>query len=58
MSWKVVYERGAIVVRITAQPVNAITGHHLWADRFDREMKDVFARQDEITKKIVQTLAG
>ncbi|MFQ5990779.1 MAG: copper-binding protein, partial [Candidatus Methylomirabilales bacterium] len=45
-------------VRITTQLVDATTGHHLWADRFDREVKDVFALQDEITKKVVQTLAA
>ncbi len=45
-------------MRITTQLVDATTGHHLWADRFDREMKDIFALQDAITKKVVQTLAG
>jgi len=45
-------------VRITTQLVDAATGHHLWADRFDREMKDIFALQDEITQKVVQVLAG
>ncbi|MFQ5520208.1 MAG: tetratricopeptide repeat protein [Candidatus Methylomirabilia bacterium] len=44
-------------VRITAQLVDATTGHHLWAERYDRELKDVFALQDEITKKIVAALA-
>ncbi len=46
------------MVRITVQLVDATTGHHLWADRFDREMKDIFALQDKITQKVVQTLAG
>ena len=45
-------------MRITTQLVDATTGHHLWADRFDREMKDVFALQDEITQKVVQILGG
>jgi len=45
-------------VRITTQLVDATTGHHLWADRFDREMKDIFALQDEITQKVVQALAA
>jgi adenylate cyclase len=40
-------------LRITAQLIDATTGNHLWADRYDREMKDVFAVQDEITMKIV-----
>jgi TolB-like protein/class 3 adenylate cyclase len=44
-------------VRITAQLVDATTGHHLWAERYDRELKDIFALQDEITEKIVAALA-
>ncbi|MFQ5897295.1 MAG: tetratricopeptide repeat protein [Candidatus Methylomirabilia bacterium] len=44
-------------VRITAQLVDATTGHHLWAERYDRDLKDVFALQDEITQKIVAALA-
>jgi adenylate cyclase len=40
-------------VRITAQLIDAITGHHLWADRYDRDQREVFALQDEITKKIL-----
>jgi adenylate cyclase len=43
-------------VRITAQLVDAITGHHLWAERYDRDLKDIFALQDEITKKIITAL--
>jgi TolB-like protein/cytochrome c-type biogenesis protein CcmH/NrfG len=44
-------------VRITAQLVDATTGHHLWAERYDRELKDIFALQDEITRQIVGALA-
>ena len=40
-------------LRITAQLIDATTGHHLWAERYDREMKDVFAMQDEITMRVV-----
>jgi tetratricopeptide (TPR) repeat protein len=40
-------------LRITAQLIDATTGNHLWAERYDREMKDVFAIQDEITMKIL-----
>jgi TolB-like protein len=40
-------------LRITAQLVDAKTGNHLWAERYDRELKDIFAVQDEITKKII-----
>ena len=45
-------------VRITAQLVEAASGHHLWAERYDRELEDVFAVQDEVTRTIVATLAG
>ena len=44
-------------VRITAQLVDASTGGHLWADRFDRELTDIFATQDEVVQKIVEALA-
>jgi adenylate cyclase len=44
-------------VRITAQLIDAETGNHVWADRFDRELTDVFAVQDEITRRIAGTLA-
>jgi len=40
-------------VRITAQLVDAQTGYHLWAERYDRDLKDIFALQDEITMKIL-----
>jgi TolB-like protein/DNA-binding winged helix-turn-helix (wHTH) protein/Flp pilus assembly protein TadD len=43
-------------VRINAQLVDATTGHHLWAERYDRPLKDIFALQDEIVQKIVTTL--
>jgi adenylate cyclase len=44
-------------VRINAQLVDAQNGHHLWAERFDRELTDVFALQDEVVKRIVAQLA-
>jgi adenylate cyclase len=40
-------------VRITAQLVETVSGHHLWAERYDRDLKDIFALQDEITFKIL-----
>ncbi len=40
-------------VRITAQLVNAETGNHVWAERYDRDLEDIFALQDEITQSIV-----
>ena len=45
-------------VRITAQLIDAATGHHLWAERFDRDLADIFEVQDEVTGRIVATLAG
>jgi adenylate cyclase len=41
--------KGGNRVRITAQLINSDTGHHIWAERYDRELKDIFALQDEIT---------
>jgi adenylate cyclase len=44
-------------VRITAQLIDAASGHHLWADRYDRELADVFAVQDEIAWHIIGAIA-
>ena len=44
-------------VRITAQLVNASTGGHLWAERYDRSIGDIFVLQDEVTRQIVMALA-
>ncbi len=43
-------------VRITSQLVESASGHHVWAERYDRNLEDVFAIQDEITQKIVTAL--
>ncbi len=43
-------------VRITAQLIDAESGGHLWAERFDRDLDDIFAVQDEVTRKIVDAL--
>lgn len=43
-------------VRITAQFIDALTGNHLWAERYDRDLKDIFALQDEITLKVITAL--
>ena len=43
-------------VRITAQLIDAIKGYHLWSERYDRNMKDIFAVQDEITMKIITAM--
>ena len=43
-------------LRITAQLIDASTGHHLWAERYDRELADIFDIQDELTRAIVDAL--
>lgn len=43
-------------VRITAQLIDAATGAHVWADRYDRDLTDIFAVQDEVTLEIVNAL--
>ncbi len=40
-------------LRISAQLIDALTGHHIWAERFDRELADIFDLQDQITEQIV-----
>lgn len=45
-------------VRINAQLLDAATGDHLWAERFDRKLDDIFAVQDEVTARIVEALLG
>ena len=50
-------QRAGSRVRITAQLVDASTGYHIWAERYDREMGDIFAVQDEVTQQIVRALA-
>jgi adenylate cyclase len=48
--------KAANQVRITAQLIDATTDHHLWSERYDRPLQDIFALQDEIAQKIVTTL--
>jgi adenylate cyclase len=45
-------------VRITAQLISAATGAHLWAERYDRQLEDIFEIQDEVVRTIVATVAG
>ena len=45
-------------VRITVQLIDAETDRHLWAERYDRDLEDIFAIQDEVTRSIVATLPG
>jgi adenylate cyclase len=49
-------QRSADRIRITAQLIDALTGHHIWAERYDRDLKDIFAIQDEITMRIITSL--
>lgn len=43
-------------VRVTAQLIDATTGHHVWAEKYDRELDDIFAVQDELMREIVVAL--
>ncbi len=45
-------------VRVTAQLIDTTSGNHVWAERYDRELEDIFSVQDEITAVIVNTLVG
>ncbi|MBZ9673326.1 tetratricopeptide repeat protein [Mesorhizobium sp. ES1-3] len=45
-------------VRITAQLIEAATGSHVWAERYDRDLEDIFAVQDEVTRSIVAAVPG
>jgi TolB-like protein/Flp pilus assembly protein TadD len=45
-------------VRITAQLIEVTTGGHVWAERYDRDLEDIFAVQDEVTKSIAAAVPG
>ena len=49
-------QRSGDRVRISAQLTDALSGHHLWSERFDRDLEDLFALQDEVTFKILTAL--
>jgi len=49
-------QRSGDRIRINAQLIDAITGHHIWAERYDRDLKDIFALQDEITIRIITAM--
>jgi adenylate cyclase len=51
-------EKGPDQIRVTAQLVDAATGGHLWAERFDRDLVDVFAIRDDIRRSIVGAITG
>jgi adenylate cyclase len=44
-------------LRVSAQLIEAVTGNHIWAERYDRPVRDVFDVQDDITKEIVLALS-
>jgi len=49
-------QRSGDRIRINAQLIDALTGRHIWAERYDRDLKDVFVLQDEITMKILTAI--
>jgi adenylate cyclase len=49
-------QRAGDRVRITAQLIDLTTGYHLWSENFDRDLSDIFALQDEITLRIIETM--
>jgi adenylate cyclase len=49
-------QRSGDTLRVTAQLIDATTGHHLWSERYDQEMKGIFALQDDITMKVISAL--
>jgi len=49
-------QRSADRIRVTAQLIDALKGHHVWAERYDRDLTDLFALQDEITVKILNAI--
>jgi adenylate cyclase len=50
-------QRAGQRIRITAQLIDSATGNHLWAERYDRELEDIFAVQDETTEAIIAAIA-
>jgi adenylate cyclase len=51
-------QRSGDRIRITAQLIDATTGQHIWAENYDRDLKDIFALQDEITIEILRATRG
>ncbi|RPI71327.1 MAG: tetratricopeptide repeat protein, partial [Geobacteraceae bacterium] len=49
-------QRSGDHIRITTQLIDALTGDHLWTERYDRDLKDIFALQDEITIKVLTAI--
>ncbi len=44
-------------IRVTAQLIDSLTGNHIWAEKYDRELEDIFAVQEEVTRAIVSAIA-
>ncbi len=44
-------------IRVTGQLIDTLTGNHIWAERYDRVLEDVFAVQEEVTQSIVRAIA-
>jgi adenylate cyclase len=49
-------QRSGDRIRVTAQLIDALTGRHIWSEQYDRDLKDIFALQDEITMRILQAV--
>ncbi len=49
--------RGGSRIRVTGQLIDAVSGNHIWAERYDRDLDDIFALQDEVTGAIVSAIA-
>lgn len=45
-------------VRVTAQLIDAIGGGHVWADRYDQQLEDIFEVQDDVVRSIMAVLPG
>ena len=56
--WKAAFAAVGDRVRISAQLIDAVTGAHRWAERYDRKLEDVFAIQDEVVRAIAPVLAA
>ena len=54
--WRAVFRGRPTALRIEAQLIDALSGHHVWAERYDRDLKDLFAVQDEVTLKILKAM--
>ncbi len=49
--------KGGVSVRITAQLIDGVSGHHLWAEKYDRELNNIFEIQDDIVQRIAALVA-